>query len=339
MAKKRSSSTGKRRRGRRTSFSNREPLWTLERDGITHSGLTAWEECPEQFALSYIEGLQHVRINEPMEFGSLFHLCLEHRGKLSPIEAMMPYRETAVQTHKNNQDYINALDHLIHQVNAIFPAYEKTYPLRKEPKVAHSERSFSIPINVLGVDFCMRGKIDSEIHTKGKKLGLKEVKTKSTIDKEKIRYLLKCDLQTLIYLWAMRKEHGHCPTKLLYDVVKRPTLLVTKRETLKQHYERVAEHALTRANDYFFRWTVDPITDADLDKFEETLLMPLLRCFVSWWLEVRHRPFNRFESPLHHLNLKSLSDPWRKSDFYDYLVLGQTNLYTKKSSPHPELSA
>lgn len=316
----------------------RTPLWALERDGITHTGIKSWQQCPEQFSLRYIEGLVHKSLKEPLVFGSLFHQCLEYRGKLSPIEAMALYREQAKQTHQYDRDYMNALEHLIHKVAAIFPAYEKEYPLRAEARCIRAEKSFSIPVEIMGVRFNIRGKRDREIAAKGKKVALQEVKTKSKIDQVKIRHLLRADLQTLIYLWSMWKETGKVPAYLLYDVIKRPQLRVTRNETLQQHYTRVAKHAMDARKDYFFRWKVDPITERDLVRFENETLFPTLRAIVSWWLQVRQVPFARFDAPLHHQNLSALSDPYLESDYYDLLILGKRENYLQLSSPHPELS-
>ena len=328
--------TAPKKKTERKKKSTRQPAWTLEKDGVTNSMLQTWETCHEQCALSYIEGLTHVKLKEPLVFGSLFHACLEHEDTMEPLEAMRAFRDQTIEEHPRKPDYLAAFDHLMYQVNAVLPAYRQAYPKASEAKLVHAEKSFAIPVEHLGIKFSVRGKRDGEIEADGG-LALRELKTKTTIDKDKIRYLLKSDLQTLIYLWSMWKEYGEAPKYLLYDVVKRPTLRVKRNQTLQAYYEEVHQHALERPDMYFCRWKVDPILESDLIRFEDTILNPLLRSFTSWWSQVRLNPFQRELSSLHHLNLPALSDPWKKSDFYDYLVLGRTDLYYRKSSPHPEL--
>lgn len=314
-----------------------QPLWTLERDGITNSGLNLHQNCPEQFSLSYIEGLTSKKLKEATTYGSLFHACKQFRGKLSPMDAMARYRREALSTHPRDKEYIWALDHLIKKVAAVFPVYEAYYPMASEPVLSKTESTFAVPVNILGVEFCVRGQRDGEILTPSKGVALWELKTRATINVDHIRHQLRADMQTLLYLWSLWKETGKIPEYLLYDVVKRPTLKVT-RETLAEHYNRIALHARDNPAQYFFRWKVEGITETDLVRFETEILFPILRGFVAWWLEVRRVPFDRFNgTTLHRLNLNALCDPWKESDFYDYLILGKTEDYYRRSSPHAEL--
>lgn len=335
--KRRTTKTKKAKVAKAAKKAAPQPKWDLERDGITQTAIASWQVCPEQFSLRYIEGMVPKRFNEPIIFGSLFHACIEHRGKLPPLEAMNSFREHTRASHANDQEYMTCFDHLMYKVAALFPVYEKTYPHKAEARCVNAEKPFAIPIIIDGLRFHVRGKRDRELAAKGGKLALQEIKTRSKIDIEKIRHALRADMQTLIYLWSMWKESGKVPAYLLYDVIKRPQLKVT-RETLPQHYERIAQHATDKPHDYFARWRVEDITENDLQRFENEILMPVLRAFVRWWLEVKKNPFQRFDASLHHLNLNALSNPWGDSDYYDLLILGKRENYFVLSSPHPELS-
>lgn len=316
------------------------PLWTLER-GITNSGLSRWSQCPEQFALSYMDGWTSRKISVPITYGNLWHCAQESQGSKRPWHLVDKYLKEARQNLIASA--ARELDLLALQVRAVFPVYADYYKdADKRIKWIEREKLFTAPKEILGEMVPLRGKRDGAYRFGKNELGLFETKTKSKIDQRAISNLLRCDFQTLLYLWALREEHGVCPTELTYNVVKRPTLRQGAKESVTDFCKRIALDARRQPHNYFLRWAVT-IRSADLDRFDQHILTPTLNAFVSWWRGTQKNPSpagrNAGSNPLHYTNLNALVTPYGHADLYDLLVVGDKTGYYRRSSPHPELES
>lgn len=311
-------------------------LWVLERHGITSSGLKNWIDCREQFARRFIDGWTSRKLSVPLTYGSLWHLAHEFSQTKDPWQGVSLYREGA-QSHLTT-DALRELDFLIAQIKTVYPLYKQHYKGHDQSiKFLAHESLFSVPVEVDGFKFNIRGKRDSDYKCKGV-LGLWEIKTKSKIDTHFIADALRCDFQTLLYLWAMRAEYGKCPGHLTYDVVKRPQLRQKANESIPAYLRRVKVAVMEKPSDWFHRWPVT-ILNSDIDQFEKYILMPILREFVRWYKDIKKVPFlpERMESPSHYLNLEALTTSYGRSDLYSLMVRNETSNYYKRLSPHPEL--
>lgn len=312
------------------------PLWELQKDGITNSALQSWVECREQFARRYIDGWTSKGLSVPLTFGSLWHLAHEFSATKTPWKGVDQYVSRS-RLHISPLAK-KSLDQIEGQVRALYPAYTLHYgPVAADYEFIAHESLFRVDKLVDGVTVPLRGKRDADYRKAGK-LGLWEIKTKSQINKELISDLLRCDFQTLLYLWAMREEYGECPGWITYDVIKRPSIRQKKTESLKDYLNRVYDTAVEAPSQYFCRWEVE-VFNEDIDQFDERILTPTLQAFVKWNAGVSQDPLlpGRLNAPLHYQSLPALVNAYGKADLYDLIVNGKTKNYYRRSYPHPEL--
>jgi len=240
-----------------------KPLWKLE-DGITYSALSKWIECPEQFSLAYIDGLSQKRISIPLEFGTIFHLCLEHQynfPNLTPKQiankVCNAYKKGRQSTLLNTRER-ETLENLINLVKVTFPAYCSYWEeddqaiewIQREDKfkVLHTIPTESGPVKVY-----LRGMRDGVIRIHGKS-GIFETKTKSRIDESDIRDGLKADMQTMIYAFATYLARKEMPEYVYYNVIRRSTMYRRKDESITNWCNRISEDIQKRPSYYFLRW-------------------------------------------------------------------------------------
>lgn len=329
---------------RRPNYSKRRPLWTPAK-GITQSGLTKFLECPEQFALSYIEGHTSRKVSKPLEFGNLFHLCCEFQGKESPEAVALRCTNVYIKSRRSSiesTDY-DELQRLAGAVRIVFPLYVKNWEKKdKLIRWVSREKAFSVPYsfqdhNGATITINLVGKRDGVYYDPKRNLCLFETKTKSEINSDEIRDGLRADFQTLFYLLALRLETGKEPYEVLYNVVRRPGQRLTKSDTLASYLAKIEADIKKRPNHYFARWHVT-LSKGSLDKFCRITLDPALRNFLQWWRSIESRPFDRFQSPSHLLNLHALTNSkYGRSDLYDLIIRGKRSAYSQRSIVFPEL--
>jgi hypothetical protein len=142
---------------------------------------------------------------------------------------------------------------------------------------------------------------------------LQENKTKSEINEHQLLKQLRFDLQTMLYLTALRemlRNNSEWLPKITmlgvkhklkgvrYNVIKRP--LSGGSGSIRQHkpskanpqgeskdefYARLGGYFAEDPASWFMRWNVD-ISDADIDKYEKTFLIPCLEQLCEWYTEV-----------------------------------------------------
>ncbi len=132
---------------------------------------------------------------------------------------------------------------------------------------------------------------------------LQENKTKGDIRPSQVQRQLRFDLQTMLYLVALRLDvDAWVETAgmidqikgVRYNVVKRPlsggkgTIVRHKatknhpEETKDQFYTRMAEYIRAEPGEYFMRWNVE-VSPADVSRFRRECLDPVLEQLCDWW--------------------------------------------------------
>jgi len=324
---------------------SRKSLWTPF-SGITQTGLSKWLQCPEQFALSYIEGVTAKSISEPLEFGSLFHLCCEFAGKASPESVVKSCCDAYLAARQPNVDHseYDKLQKLATVIRVIFPAYAR-YWEKNDAKLhwVSREKPFSVPYQFVThansrYSINLVGKRDGVFRDTKGNLCLFETKTKSEIKADEIRDGLKADFQTMFYLLALYIETGTMPREILYNVVRRPRQHWTKTDTMKTYTAKIEADIKKRPTHYFARWRVH-LNPNSLPRFQQLTLDPALRNLLSWWGSIEKNPFDRFQSPFHLLNLPALTGGrYGRSDLYHKIVNGQRTGYYCREVLFPELN-
>jgi hypothetical protein len=326
------------------------PLWEWT-SGVTQSAIEKFLGCREQFALSYIEGYTPRAFSTPLEFGTMFHSCLEKIGTDSPERIARTVTDSYYKARKATlTGDTDALSKAVTDICVIFPLYVEYYKerdaklswLKREQMFEapyHFDKSFGFDNKSGGrVKVILRGKRDGEYRNALGKLALFETKTKSSIDDLAIQDGLRADLQTMLYLYSLRVEYGEEPTEILYNVVRRPQLIISKKkgETLDQYAKRLADDISSRP-DWYFRYYEVTVSPGDIDCFLETTLDPVLLQMYQWWESIEDSPFERWGSPYHFRNLFALTTKYGKADLYNLMILGRRNEYYRRSSPFPEL--
>ena len=271
------------------------PLWKgPERDGITYSMLSKFLVCRERFRLLVVEGLRpQRRFNHRLEYGTMFHLCEEvHKDGGNWLEALTNHCKELADRHIVQHAEILKW----YEVCKIqFPDYIRHWKNHNPKKLLSQEEVFSIEYELPdGWKVKLRGKMDSLFYDRG--LILQENKTKGKIDRRAIEEQLGLDLQTMMYLTAIRRLYpGKRIKGVLYNIIRRP--LSGGKGTIKKHkptktnpagettasfYNRLAAYWREEPDDWFVRWNV-AVSTYDLDRFEHNLLNPLLTQLCNWW--------------------------------------------------------
>jgi hypothetical protein len=326
------------------------PVWTLE-DGTTYSSLSTFLDCPEQFALKYVDGYTRSSLSVPLEYGSLMHAAIERQfDGLSPKELIGQlgdkYLSFRLGTLPNPSDR-DRLKKLVEVAKVTFPAYCE-YWEEDDAKLTWIKREaqFNVPYKLVMPDgkvevIRLRGMRDGVYRQpKSGELAVFETKNKSRISEQEIIDGLKADMQTLLYILATEIELKETPTAVKYNVIRRgDDLYQRKEETLGSYSDRLAEDIKKRPEHYFMRFHVT-IDRNDIDSFKQYTLDPLLRRFVQWWESVKKNPMgrDRFKSPFHYQNCNALIGKYGKCDMWEGIVNGNFRTYKLRSEPFPELS-
>lgn len=342
-----------------------DPLWKGPvEDGITFSLLNDYLECKERFRLKVVEGIvEDEGLSAPLEFGSMWHEAEEaYAAKKDWKRAINRYKDRLIARHRSEQADVIKLANTCH---ACFPEYVKHWAkhgdeARRKPLL--QEVSFRVPIKLpSGRPITLRGKWDSvfALTSRRKEVWLQENKAKGSIDEEGIAHTLFANLQTMIYLFALRESSrqktGYLPdgtrpsdiAGVIYNVVRRPladiySIRQRKDESAEAFYARLQEEDISRhPNKYFYRWKVC-VRKPDMDHFCKTTMFPLLEELLDWWEWVSAHPEDPF-APGNRLHRQS---PWGtynsldrgfRGSYFRYLTTGSTAGLVKISTLYPEL--
>ena len=296
------------------------PLWKGPAvDGITQSLLGGFMACRERFRLRVIEGYAPPdQFHDVLGFGNYWHICEEMFAMGVPWKPALK-KEAArdANLYRSQQHQINKWYQIILRMFPIYIKYwSENEDVRNRTPVL-SEISFKVPYDLPnGETVLLRGKWDSIDRVgKTKKLWLQENKTKGNPDKEAIEKLLAFDMQTMIYLVALRTAcrkglYGlgkkDTAVGVRYNVIRRPLgggrhCIRQKKgskniraETSEEYYDRLFG-LIEGEQDYFFmRWNSE-VSEDELDTFEQTFLVPQLTQLVHWW----------------HWMEENYADPWK----------------------------
>lgn len=306
-----------------------EPLWTGPcgegpNGGITQSMINTLLVCKERGRVKYIEGLQpSLDFSPRMEYGQLWHTCEEALAKNSkklkypyidnPWEApLKSYAQRLCLLHPLSQEEIEKWYNVCKVQFSIYVDYwsKHTEVVTRTPLL--QEQTFDIPYTLPSSRVVrLRGKFDSvDLIDQGKSGGiyLQENKTKGEINEIQMQRQLKFDLQTMLYLIALKEgQHGINAVQswpeqfndynvkgVRYNVIRRPLsggkgsikqLQGSKNkpaETKQEYYSRLQQYFIDDPEYWFMRWKVE-ISDKDIEKFKLKFLNPFLEHVCDWY--------------------------------------------------------
>jgi len=350
-----------------------KPVWRGPGvDGISYSLLSRFLQCRERFRVTVVDGLAPAdTFNARIEYGQMWHKCEEAMAASTDgrhpswVQSLKDYAKGLCLKYPLNREEI---EHWYQLCSAQFPVYAEHWA--KHPDVGGrtpllQEYPFKVKYRLpSGRDVLLRGKWDSvDLIGKGKHAGvyLQENKTKSSIHEGQLRRQLSFDLQTMLYVVALReypvKEYlpkGGETAPVLgvrYNVIKRPLHKRGKKETQSDFNGRVADMCRRGVNSdnkpetWFARWKVE-ITEEDVDRFRRECLDPILECLCDWWgylEEWGHDPFynggGRGTHWCHPFGVYNILDEGGSSDLDEYLMTGSKVGLVRVETVFPELEA
>lgn len=366
---------GKKLQGKAVYGPN-NPLWLGPESnhpilgGISYSNLCRWIVCRKRARIAFINGLMPVQsFNSYIDYGSMWHAAEEAlAGGKNWRGAIADFARGLAMKYPTDRQQI---EHWTNVCMAQFPHYIGFF---KQPKKGpqqvsvFEERVFSVPLTLpSGRVVYLRGKWDRVFLLKeGKKktVWLQENKTKSAPDEQEIRRQLKFDLQTMIYLVALRevKENdtnfsdleGMPIDGILYNVVRRPlsggkgSIVRHKgtknkaEESYEEFYQRLGGVFAEDPASFFMRWDVG-ITDEDVEVFLNDCLYPMLEN-VCWWHDtITSREGKLWVPPpvewRHPFGVYNSIDERGASEYDAYLETGNMAGLSIAKTLYPELEA
>lgn len=355
------------------SLPPKTPLWKgPEVDGVTFSLLSRFLVCKERFRLLVIEGLTPKdRFNHRIEYGQMWHICEEATAQGRNFKSdLFSYCRRLIDRYPMSGEDITKW----YEVCCVqFPLYLQYWAKHGDVKNRVNllaECAFSVPYKLpSGRTVILRGKWDSvDVVGRGKGSGiyLQENKTKGEVNEQQILRQLTFDLQTMLYMIALKEEqkrqttyeenapwttvHGQQYIRgVIYNVVRRPlsggkgTIKQKGGETKKEYYERLAHYITNEPHTYFMRWKVE-ISKEDIDRFKQQCFDPILDNLCVWWDSVdptRYIPQVNMRPEAihwrHPYGVFNVLDEGGSSELDEYLATGSTAGLSRATTLFPEL--
>ncbi len=349
------------------------PVWKgPEVDGITQSLLSKFLVCKERFRIATIEGLAvQDEFKQAVEYGNLWHECEEAFAvNKSWQKVALTYSRKLCKRYPLQHEQIAKWHNVCLTQFPVYIDYWKNDPDVKKRTPLLQEETFCVPYELpSGRVVKLRGKWDSvDLIGKGKNAGiwLQENKTKGDINEEQMRRQLTFDLQTMIYLIALKQYQVHTSgpgplpvvdTKarvmgVRYNVIRRPLAggkgsirphKATKNkpaETMENYYKRLGGIIADDPNYYFMRWKV-AISDQDIENFKREFLTPCLEHLCDWYEIVTGACIGILVRYVHYRTPYGIFNPLtdsRTTDLDEYLLSGSTRGLRQVTNLFPELS-
>ncbi len=256
--------------------------YDINKDGFTQSLLTQWMKCPVS-ARTKLKGLYKPGFGSAIMFGSVFHeymdvmLHLYQDNKFTNPEQCYDVAFMAIvnQQIKNNfmSEYIEATSEGKDVLNECYDLCAIVVPeyfmYWKDDFFGDNKKDWleiegEFNVKVSGGQF--RGKRDGVFATKQNKKWLFETKTKSRFDDDILMKIIPRDFQVRSYMLAWYLEFGEHLQGVLYNVIRKPQLRKTVKETQGQFLQRIKIDINDRPDFYFSRYEVS-ISENEISKF------------------------------------------------------------------------
>lgn len=359
------------------------PVWegpsgTGPNGGITFSLLSRFLVCRERFRLKVCEGLSPAEgFRQQLEYGNMWHTCEEAlAGRKNWVDALQVYCQGLGRQHPIDQTQINHWYRVCRTQFPIYIEYWAKHPDVVDRQPLFQEHKFDVPYPLpSGRKVRLRGKWDSvDLIGKAKKarVFLQENKSKGDIDEFTLQNQLQADLQTSIYMLSLNqymreakagdplfpKDYGPL-AGIRYNVIRRP--LSGGKHSIRQHQPTKAKPMgetpdefyarlgglIEEDSDYFFkRWCAE-FTQADMQRIEQRILMPILEQLCDWWEYMRlveFDPWNK-EQPCsntrhwqHPYGVYNVLNEGGHSELDEHIATGSTIGLQRVTNLFPELT-
>lgn len=256
--------------------------------GVSQSELMMFLECQQKLKLSQ-DGIAPRTVSTPLVYGDIGHKCLwelytqMHAGVCLYGEGISEVVDHVVnhhreQHHEYNENQLQTLEHWNVQLRVTLAEYFDFWG-DKETEWNWVGLERSIP-RIQIHDTYLEGQLDGVFSLPKSKYGFLDHKFKGQISDETLLETLETDFQLMVYALSIRQEFGVLPSYALYNCIRRPSLRLTKKETLLQHEKRLGEHIRKDPTHYFKRYEV-PFDHTMLDTFENEL-HDIVSDYIQW---------------------------------------------------------
>lgn len=235
---------------------------------LTASSLAALTSCARKYYLSYELGLRKKDPADALKFGTAYHAGLEARAKgIERVDAVTMAIETAGDAafDEVTAEKINSL---------LIGYYSKWGEAADDPMIAEMtpevEFCFRLPF-LRG--FAIAGKIDGIVTLRDGRRGLIEHKTTGediSWDSDYWRNINRD--QITLYGIAIEKLKLLPVEVYVYDVIRKPTIRQTQKETPVEYGQRLTKDAVEVRPDYYFARREIPLLDCDREGLARRLL-------------------------------------------------------------------
>lgn len=357
------------------------PVWAgpespEKNGGITFSLLSRFLSCRERFRLLVVNGLKPDEgFSHRLHYGLMWHICEEEWAGPHPEcweNSLKGYVQGLMKQYPMSQDDILKWYNVC---RVQFPVYVEFWSKHRdvtEKTPLLQEQVFCVPYQLpSGRTVYLRGKWDSVDllgSGKGQAIYLKENKTKGEINEFQLRRQLTFDLQTMMYLVALRHQPdlhpkingtagmGRPVAGVIYNVVRRPlsggkgnirphqATKTKPAESLADYYKRLQDVIKEEPSYWFMRWRVE-VSPRDVELFRRQCLDPILEQLCDWWefvVSCQREPENLWKSRdgLHYRTPFGWYNPLAEgasSELDEFLATGSSVGLMRTANLFPEL--
>jgi hypothetical protein len=259
--------------------------------GVSQSELMAFTDCKlkrKQVLLGWVPR----KVSTPLAYGSLGHDCMEalylnvdpnQYVYVGDPEHVMEIVDSVCEDNLVDHPEYTAeqrqeFEHWNVKLRVTLSEYFQYWGNKEEDRVwLGLERP--IPKIPCGETF-LQGKLDGVFEHSKTKIAFLDHKFKAQLSEETMMETLETDFQLMMYALSIREEFGKIPSYAIYNCIRRPSLKVTKNETLPEHEERLRQHLLANPDHYFKQFEV-PFDKEMVARFEEDL-NGMVAEYVAW---------------------------------------------------------
>lgn len=332
--------------------------------GVTASMIKRWREDRLSAKIAYIDGWYNPGQSLALMYGTAAHWCIHqicHNGgwkwDAARVEKLVddyeayylkargkaPWGAAETENHEKTVGFLrcvmpeyikrcNRPDSLYNDAKREWVSLEETFlfhvvidallPLEDDPDT-YKMTQIVIPI---------RGRIDGVFRFR-KKLWIRETKNLSVIDEDGIMQKLPRDLQSNIYISAVKAQFPKEEVGgVLYDILRRPGLRLGKTETVRQLMGRVRTHVCENTDHYFMRFEAE-IPRIEQCRFMDERLKPTLISMFEWWRDVKENDGLRYG----YDNDEALLTKYGHSPFFHAITHGDFSALRKRKVVFNEL--
>lgn len=300
--------------------SNRPAWGGPVEEGASQSIICDYLGCPERFRVTTIDGLvPHDSLNVPIEFGHMFHLCEELHSAGEDWERPLARHAAELSLkYRNEQQQVQKWYNVTKVLYPIYVDYWKDEQDQVNKVPLLQEENFKVMYRLRSGRYVyLRGKMDGADLIPNEGIYLQENKTKGKVDVQSIERQLANDIQTMVYLIALKSLQevrddipSDVPVRgVRYNVVRRPLAggkgsirphKATKNkpaETMEEYYERLRGVINEDPSYYFRRWKSD-VSTQEIELFEKQTLQPVLENLLDdyeWWSHCKIKNVDHFD--------------------------------------------